>query len=199
MKTKICKKCNEVKTLDSFYPRKDGKDGYRNECIHCIILKSNRNYLKSKSKRLEQSKCWYYKNKKRKAETSATNYINKKKEYQDRAKRWSLKNKDKCKYYRIKRRELTTVNEYLFCDKYEDTILLMSGFKCFRCGKDIKLCLDHHIPLSKGGQLTPGNVMILCNSCNSRKGNRLPEDFYTEDELYNISILLQKHLIREGY
>ncbi len=56
------------------------------------------------------------------------------------------------------------------------------GYKCQYCGRgqhDFKFreCLtrDHLIPLSRGGTNAWTNVVTACSSCNTRKGNRLPE------------------------
>lgn len=47
---------------------------------------------------------------------------------------------------------------------------------CVICGSDDRLAIDHVRPLSKGGKLEPGNVVILCKSCNSTKKNKTPEE-----------------------
>lgn len=47
---------------------------------------------------------------------------------------------------------------------------------CVVCGSDDRLAIDHVHPLSKGGKLEPGNVVILCKSCNSTKKNKTPEE-----------------------
>lgn len=39
------------------------------------------------------------------------------------------------------------------------------------------LHVDHVVPLSKGGMLKPGNVVLLCRSCNIKKYN---------NDLYNL-------------
>ena len=57
------------------------------------------------------------------------------------------------------------------------------AYKCQFCGrKEAELrfreCLtrDHLIPLSRGGTNDWTNVVTACSTCNTRKGNRLPEE-----------------------
>ena len=50
--------------------------------------------------------------------------------------------------------------------------------RCQYCGKVFAqrdLNLDHVVPLSRGGHSTWTNVVTACVPCNSRKGNRLPD------------------------
>lgn len=56
------------------------------------------------------------------------------------------------------------------------TICEVDGWKCEYCGKALTektATMDHVIPLTKGGEHDPGNIVPACRSCNSRKGNRL--------------------------
>jgi len=49
---------------------------------------------------------------------------------------------------------------------------------CLYCGRDCPrahLTRDHVVPLSKGGRDTWVNVVTACYHCNSRKGNRTPQ------------------------
>ena len=49
------------------------------------------------------------------------------------------------------------------------------GFRCLMCGKqepEIKLTVDHVIPVSKGGLNTADNLAGLCKPCNSKKGTK---------------------------
>lgn len=44
--------------------------------------------------------------------------------------------------------------------------------RCAFCNKKTKLTQDHFIPVTKGGEHTASNIIPLCQSCNSSKGNR---------------------------
>lgn len=50
------------------------------------------------------------------------------------------------------------------------------GHQCVKCGATEPLTLDHIIPWSRGGEDTVENLQTMCQSCNSRKGNRLEVD-----------------------
>lgn len=50
---------------------------------------------------------------------------------------------------------------------------------CAYCGglfADADLTVEHITPVSRGGRLTWTNVVTACRSCNTRKGNRTPEE-----------------------
>lgn len=73
--------------------------------------------------------------------------------------------------------------------------------QCFKCGqpetyvpgtKGLKvLCMDHHLPMAHGGHLVPGNLVSLCRTCNNSKLDRMPEEFYSAEELQRLSPLLE--------
>lgn len=47
-----------------------------------------------------------------------------------------------------------------------------AGGICPRCEKENPLSIDHIVPISKGGSNGLDNLQVLCNSCNSGKGNK---------------------------
>jgi 5-methylcytosine-specific restriction endonuclease McrA len=57
------------------------------------------------------------------------------------------------------------------------TVLARDNFTCQYCG-DVpprqKLTIDHVLPRSRGGKTTWENVVVACQRCNGRKGNRTP-------------------------
>lgn len=38
--------------------------------------------------------------------------------------------------------------------------------------------VDHMVPVSRGGSNDPGNLQLLCRSCNDSKGTKTPEEWY---------------------
>ncbi len=55
-------------------------------------------------------------------------------------------------------------------------ILRRDGYRCQYCGRREDLTVDHVIPRSRGGRDTWENLVTACTRCNSRKGNRTPEE-----------------------
>jgi 5-methylcytosine-specific restriction endonuclease McrA len=53
-------------------------------------------------------------------------------------------------------------------------VLRRDKHQCQYCGSIKQLTLDHVIPRSKGGKHSWDNVVIACEPCNSRKGDRTP-------------------------
>lgn len=53
---------------------------------------------------------------------------------------------------------------------------------CVICNTTENLSIDHVLPLSKGYGLVPGNAVILCKSCNSKKRNKILNDLPIETQ-----------------
>lgn len=53
---------------------------------------------------------------------------------------------------------------------------------CYYCGKKFHpkdLTMDHLIPLIRGGRSIKANLVPSCKSCNHKKKNSLPQDFFS--------------------
>jgi 5-methylcytosine-specific restriction endonuclease McrA len=50
------------------------------------------------------------------------------------------------------------------------------NYQCQYCKSKDNLTIDHIIPSSKGGKNTWENLCSCCVSCNTKKGNRTPEE-----------------------
>lgn len=186
---KRCIKCEDIKNIDNFPKTKHGS--YRSTCKECNAKKTREWVSDNKELKKEMDKKYYHEN------------INKVKKYkQDWTKEHFSKEENKTKKlklsqehrsknvelyraYTIKRRELRNkINDANLID----TSKVISAFcgKCFKCGKDTKLSIDHHMPLSKGFKLTYSNAVLLCSSCNSSKSNKHPKEFYSNIELMEL-------------
>jgi len=87
------------------------------------------------------------------------------------------------KAQRLKRRDRSISVKELISSKLLSLTYDKFNYKCFKCNSMENLTIDHHYPLSKGFPLSPENSVILCRSCNSKKGKILPELFYTSEQL----------------
>ena len=55
-------------------------------------------------------------------------------------------------------------------------ILTRDGYRCVKCGatsEQVRLHVDHKVPVSKGGTNDPSNLQTLCEKCNLGKGARV--------------------------
>src|SRR5215210_523590 len=152
MRSKNCKDCGELKTLDEFYRHPGMKDGRLNICKECKkAYQLSRPYDKEYERQRNQ--------KGERKEFLAANL-----------KRWRRENPQKMAVELARRRAHKlnaegdfTVEEFEpLCEKY--------GNACLRCGdRDALLTPDHVIPLSLGGSNRIENIQPLCLSCNSWK------------------------------
>lgn len=55
-------------------------------------------------------------------------------------------------------------------------VLRRDHHTCQYCGSTKRLTLDHVIPRSKGGKHSWDNVVTACERCNSKKGDRTPQE-----------------------
>lgn len=82
-----------------------------------------------------------------------------------------VKIKDREEYRRSKEYERSKMSDSLRYD-----IMQRDGFRCVLCGSkasdDIRLHVDHVIPVSKGGKTVKNNLRTLCQSCNLGKRDK---------------------------
>jgi 5-methylcytosine-specific restriction endonuclease McrA len=55
-------------------------------------------------------------------------------------------------------------------------IMRRDHFRCQYCNSRDHLTIDHVLPKSRGGRDTWENLVTACTRCNTRKGNRTPEE-----------------------
>lgn len=198
----ICSRCKEEKSKNEFGTTKGLTNRWCKNCWRAYSLKA---YYKHKQARSKNAKKWRSKN---------PNYG---KEYYKKAraqelsknKRWRDKNPNYFTNYRKnnkdKMREASRrrrANSLKVGENYtiNDEAITMSEFnkRCYNCGSTSKLHIDHHRPLSKGYPLKIDNAVILCSSCNSSKGSRNPEDFYTNKKYLKLERKLKAIAIKHS-
>jgi 5-methylcytosine-specific restriction endonuclease McrA len=205
---KTCSKCSQTKLINLFSNKKTGKYGVSAICKTCDAIQgkkwrennpdrkkqSDRNWqINNKSKKRESQRRWEQKNAEKEKMRKRLYYLENKDEFRKKNKIWSKNNREKenakKKRWRennpervrieySKRRSLLAKNgTYLVTQK---DLKKLNKNLCFYCKKtDVKLTLDHIIPVVKGGRHSIGNLVFACQSCNSSKGAK----FYMEWKL----------------
>ena len=88
---------------------------------------------------------------------------------------------------RHKRSDRNRLKDFDFSKEDRKIIFKKFEYKCFNCGSKRKLTIDHHYPLEKGYGLkkTDGtyNAVLLCSKCNMKKSNKMPEFFYSSEQI----------------
>ena len=74
---KLCKKCGEEKSIDSFSVRKKSRDGRQANCRECQNKMSRKNYLKDIESSRRKRKEWIEKNRKKHNENVRNYYARK--------------------------------------------------------------------------------------------------------------------------
>lgn len=190
---RICSRCKEEKTLESFLKRKNGSRGYARVCKLCDkvrrkelhsedFIKDRRKkyYQKNKKKIREKRKARYDKNKKKRLQ-EAKEFYQKHKEYiKNRCKRWREDNPEKVAEYAQRRRALKLSNGENDLTGRQIKWLFEQISYCVLCKTSENLTLEHIVALSKGGDHTLKNCTVLCHSCNSSVNSRDLREFTNE-------------------
>ena len=190
---KLCPKCNKVFDLSFFGSNKSTKDGkncYCRECVRKISFDRKEYHLTWRTKNRDYvntySKKWVAENKPKRKET-LKKYLNKqdkgfRNEYHClryrkdiessrlKVREWRTNNPDAVRAIKNRRRArlLSAIHEpYRASDIYK-----RDENKCAYCN-DIATCLDHVVPLSRGGADADYNLVAACRPCNTSKFNRL--------------------------
>lgn len=73
------------------------------------------------------------------------------------------------------RKRLQLIGGYNYLNYYDEVFQRDNGM-CVYCGSNEDLCLDHLIPVIKGGDNEKDNLVLACKGCNSGKSGRMFED-----------------------
>lgn len=181
---KKCPSCKKVKQISEFFNDKSRKDGHSPRCKECH-RKSVIKWQKNNSEKVETDrKNWRASHReldRRYAKQWAKGHQNQIRENNkkwraanpDYRRNWQQSNKDKVRNYQLTRRARIAGNGgELTVDEW-NAILDFYGHKCLCCGRgDVKLTIDHVIPIFHGGKHSADNIQPLCGPCNSRKKDK---------------------------
>lgn len=157
---KNCLKCKIKYSKTAFHKNKNYEDGLAKYCKICMKIISKKRYKEKREHILKVNSEWRNNNRE-----YFRNLVNS----------WRKNNRDKVRLYCNNRNSIQRGSfGKLKQDEWEQ---IKKDFKymCAICGKkepEIKLTIDHIIPVSKGGSNLIENIQPLCRLCNSIKGNR---------------------------
>jgi 5-methylcytosine-specific restriction endonuclease McrA len=185
---KKCSSCEEVKPVGDFYKDNRTYDKLCCRCKDCDKAKSKEYRTENQEKEKERKKRDRALNldvyQKREADWKKNNsekfknYYRKWREnnsekIKEYIKSWHSKNPTKRVIYSEARRAKKTENGGRISREEWENLVEKYNHRCLCCGRtDVKLTMDHVIPLSRGGSHTIDNIQPLCKSCNcSKKSN----------------------------
>jgi 5-methylcytosine-specific restriction endonuclease McrA len=93
-------------------------------------------------------------------------------------KKWYIANKDKAVVYSHLRRARKAANGGSFTAEEWEALKRCYVYTCLRCGKvepEIKLTVDHVVPVALGGPNILGKIQPLCKACNQSKGIKITD------------------------
>ncbi len=164
---KLCPTCRVEKTADFFGTNPGSKDGLRNECKDCRNIKTRHKYKTDPAFKESESI------------RAAQNYLEDKEYILNRTKKWSKENPDK-KVEQRHRRQARLYGQIEF-DLPKDFIKLLKESQnnsCAYCSRnDVKLTVEHMLPLSRGGKHCFVNIVLACTTCNFSKHNKTLEEW----------------------
>jgi 5-methylcytosine-specific restriction endonuclease McrA len=205
---KTCSKCNEAKGLAEFNRNKRNKDGRESACRVCARARAlqwrqanrekiagyNKKYLqanhearaeyKRQCRQANPEKMAEYRqaNREKRAEYSRQ-YYQANREARAEYKRQYLQTpegKEGRRASQQKRRALklgaagkASVADIRARFDYH-------GNRCYYCGCDGKMTIEHRIPLARGGANWPANIVPACGPCNSSKHTRTEVEFVSQ-------------------
>lgn len=197
---KVCKSCSANLPLSAFHKAKDNRDGRRNTCRNCQAVKDKARYNSNADAARAKALAYYHANKEDRARYSARRYQENKTEIAELRKQkrreniWHYKKLERASYQRNKEqkraksaesarlnpnksrarnsRRRALLNGASTKQITQKEIARLYASNCLFCNSSGPIDLDHAIPLSRGGSHSIGNLIPLCDNCNSTKYNK---------------------------
>lgn len=189
----LCKVCARKETCKNYYINNIENIKAKNKELEKLLEikeKNRQKYLKYKHKYAEKSKKYRQEHLEKYREYRNKWKINNPEKDKESKKKYKLKNKEKIRESERKRRHANPEkvaikthrrrarkmnNGGTFADKEWLKVKEIYNYTCLRgfdSESNVKLTIDHVIPLVLGGLNSIENIQPLCLSCNSSKGTK---------------------------
>lgn len=173
---KQCGACQKWKDKSEFHKHKGHKDGLDSRCKSCSNSDHRDLYSANPEKYRERDKAWVLANpEKSRSRHQGESYLGKVREY---SRKWRVTHPDKANENSRNRRARKNGNGgRITADEWE-ALKAKHGHTCLRCKRrepEIKLVLDHVVPLALKGENVIENAQPLCVSCNCRKAKKVAD------------------------
>lgn len=184
---KRCPRCEQVKCRSAFNRCLLRLDGLQPYCRECSRERKREDRSKHRDRVREENKRWRQNHREYDRERkNSYNRMNPEK-YRERSRAYHEANRDTHKEqmnaYRRDNLESFAVREAnrraskakaggSFTQQEWHDLCAFYDYTCLRCGKqepDVKLTVDHVVPLSQGGSNDISNLQPLCRTCNTSK------------------------------
>lgn len=186
-----CTKCGRLLSRSEFFSDKRIRKGIKSQCKRCCYERMSAYQKTERGKAAFAKSTRKYVQTERGRETSREGYRRyhatekgkqKSREYERSARVRSVRKDYKrsesgklaISNYNHRRRANLQKTKYKISDQEFQELLHKCVGKCSYCGRsNVKLELDHIVPLSRGGLHEINNLALVCGSCNRSKGSKL--------------------------
>ena len=166
---KTCTKCSQTLITTDFYKHATTHDRLMPVCKKCHLERCKEQQRKNPEKRAGYRKKYYLQNPVKQRERSRQYRKRNPEKVAYLFAQWRKNNPEQDKIRSNRRRAAKdSVPSFKVTTKETKTLRSMN---CFYCGKQGG-CIDHVVPLSRGGSNGIGNYLPSCRSCNSSKKDK---------------------------
>jgi 5-methylcytosine-specific restriction endonuclease McrA len=159
-----CYICKTEKPASEFHKHSGRPRGIRAECKLCTGKEHSRWSSQNPERKKELFKAW------------RTAHLD---ECRERLRRWQASNPEKVSVNNRNRRALVRGAAGIFSLAELDAMRLEQDGLCFYCTSPMlgRETVDHKTPVSRGGTNWAWNIVLACQSCNSKKKDKTIEEF----------------------
>lgn len=168
--TKTCKHCGQVLELQHFYKHATNKDRLMNVCKACHNKRCRIVEQRNREKRKAYSRKYYWENPDKYRKYSKAFREKNPEKVRETYRNWRKADPMRDRMRHHKRR--ANKEKVLSFRVTAKEIAKLKNTACLYCGSIEKICIDHIVPLSRGGNNSIGNYAPACNRCNSSKKDK---------------------------